>query len=129
MTPEQQGLLEKAHRSLQAAKLLNAQQLAEFAVSRAYYAMFYVAEALLEGEGFTFSKHSAVIAAFGQQFAKTGRIPAEFHRYLIAAEQSRIRADYNIEPNLTQADAAQIIERAEVFLTFAQQFDSLPPTS
>jgi len=90
MTPEQQGLLEKASRSLQAAKLLNAQQLAEFAVSRAYYAMFYVAEALLESEGLTFSKHSAVITAFGQQFAKTGRIPVEFHRYLIAAEQSRI---------------------------------------
>ncbi|MUL35547.1 HEPN domain-containing protein [Gloeocapsopsis dulcis] len=66
MTPEQQGLLEKAYRSLQAAKLLNTQPLAEFAVSRAYYAMFYVAEALLEGEGLTFSKHSAVIAAFGQ---------------------------------------------------------------
>nr|WP_228055301.1 HEPN domain-containing protein [Gloeocapsopsis crepidinum] len=65
MTPEQQGLLEKASHSLQAAKLLNAQQLAEFAVSRAYYATFYIAEALLEGEGLTYSKHSAVIAAFG----------------------------------------------------------------
>lgn len=129
MTPEQQGLLEKARRSLQAAKLLNTQQLAEFAVSRAYYAMFYVAEALLEGENLTYSKHSAVIAAFGQKFAKPGRIPVEFHRYLIAAEQSRIRADYNIEPNLTQADAALIIERAEAFVAFAQQLDSSPPAS
>jgi uncharacterized protein (UPF0332 family) len=35
MTPEQQGLLEKAARSLQAAKLLNEAGLAEFAAARA----------------------------------------------------------------------------------------------
>jgi uncharacterized protein (UPF0332 family) len=76
----------------------------------------------------SFSRHSAVIAAFGQQFARTGRVPNEFHRYLIAAEQIRIRADYNIEPNLTQVDASQLIARAEQFLEFAQQqLDSLPP--
>lgn len=49
MTPEQQGLLSKAQRSLQAALLLNEGGLAEFAASRAYYTMFYVAEAFLEG--------------------------------------------------------------------------------
>jgi len=128
MTPEQQGLLEKATRSLQAARLLNEEGLAEFATSRAYYTMFYVASAFLEGEGLSFARHSAVIAAFGQQFARTGRVPVEFHRYLIAAEQSRIRADYDIEPNLAQEDAAQLIVRAEQFLEFAQQqIDSLPP--
>lgn len=60
MTPEQQGLLEKAARSLQPARLLNDAGLAEFAVARAYYTMFYVAEAFLEGEGLSFSSHSAV---------------------------------------------------------------------
>jgi len=44
MTPEQQGLLDKALRSLQAARGLNETGFAEFA-ARAYYAMFYVAEA------------------------------------------------------------------------------------
>lgn len=82
----------------------------------------------MEGEGLSFSRHSAVIAAFGQQFARTERVPVEFHRYLIAAEQTRIRADYDIEPNLAQEDAAQLIVRAEQFLEFAQQqIDSLPP--
>jgi hypothetical protein len=44
MTPEQQGLLDKALRSLQAAIGLN-EGFAEFATSRAYYAMFYVSAA------------------------------------------------------------------------------------
>ncbi len=43
MIPEQQGLIQKAQRSLQAAKLLNQDDLAEFAAARAYYTMFYVA--------------------------------------------------------------------------------------
>ena len=51
MTPEQEGLLTKAHRSLEAAKTLKQGGFNEFAVSRAYYAMFYVASALLEGGG------------------------------------------------------------------------------
>ena len=37
--------------------------------------MFYMAQALLEGEGLAFSKHSAVIAALGRYFVKTGRLP------------------------------------------------------
>ena len=30
----------------------------DFAASRVYYAMFYIAQAFLEGEGLAFSKHS-----------------------------------------------------------------------
>ncbi|WP_235335041.1 HEPN domain-containing protein [Aphanizomenon flos-aquae] len=44
-------MLEKAERSLQAAVELNQKGFAEFAASRGYYAMFYIATAFLEGEG------------------------------------------------------------------------------
>src|ERR1019366_3335786 len=58
-----------------AVNALLAQGFAEDAVSRAYYTMFYLAEAFLDGEGLAFTSH----AAFGRIFAKSGRIPAEFH--------------------------------------------------
>ncbi len=86
MTPSIQGLLNKAGRSLEAAKTLKAEGFTEFAVSRAYYAMFYVAEALLEREGLSFSRHSAVISALGERFARTNRIPKDYHRHLIDAQ-------------------------------------------
>jgi uncharacterized protein (UPF0332 family) len=72
MTPEQEALLKKARESVRAAKLLADNRLYDFAASRAYYAMFYVAEALLLSQGLSFSKHSAVIAAFGQRFVRPG---------------------------------------------------------
>ena len=64
MTSDQAALLRKAHTSLRAARLLAKDQLYDFAVSRAYYTMFYMAEALLLGQGLSYSKHSAVLAAF-----------------------------------------------------------------
>ncbi len=121
MTSEQQALLQKAVRSLEAAKVLNRENLPEFAVTRAYYTMFYVVEAFLEGDSLSFSKHSAVISAFGQHFANTGRVPVEFHRYLIAAEQIRRQGDYDASPELTETQATEQIFRAEQFLELAAQ--------
>lgn len=51
MTHEQSALLAKARKSVDAAKMLADEGMADFAISRAYYAMFYVAEAFLEGKG------------------------------------------------------------------------------
>jgi uncharacterized protein (UPF0332 family) len=118
MTPEQQQLLDKAHNSLRAAKILSAEGIYDVAVSRAYYAMFYIAEAFLLGDNLTFSKHSAVISKFGETFARTGRVPVEFHRHIIQAEQSRIKADYDATSQVSQTEANEQITHA--FLTFAQ---------
>jgi uncharacterized protein (UPF0332 family) len=63
MTPAQQALILKAQRSIEAAQGLIQQGFYDFAVSRTYYAMFYVAEALLDREGLSFSSHTAVISA------------------------------------------------------------------
>jgi len=127
MTPEQDALVRKAQDSLRGAEVLASQKLFDFAVSRAYYTMFYVAEAFLLGEGLTFSKHSGVIAAFGQHFANTGRVPKEFHRYLIDGERKRLTGDYDIGPGLTEQEAQEQIDQAEKFLDLAKaSLGSLP---
>jgi uncharacterized protein (UPF0332 family) len=41
MTPEQQALLDKSQRSIEAAQSLIQRGFYDFAVSRGYYAMFY----------------------------------------------------------------------------------------
>ena len=65
-------LLEKAERYIHSAELLAAEQDYDSAASRLYYAMFYVAQALLESLGQSYSSHRAVISAYGQHFAKSG---------------------------------------------------------
>lgn len=91
--------------------------------------MFYVAEALLLGEGLSFSKHTAVIAAFGRRFTRTGMVPPEFHRYLIDGQDMRTVGDYGTGPGLTQAQAGEQISRAERFLELATRLiGPLPPS-
>jgi uncharacterized protein (UPF0332 family) len=97
------------------------EHLYDFAVSRAYYAMFYIAEAFLLGQGLAFSRHATVIAAFGQRFAKPGTVPVEFHRYLIEGQDKRNVGDYQIGPGLSATEAAEQIARAEHFLTLAER--------
>ncbi|OUC13120.1 MAG: DNA-binding protein [Alkalinema sp. CACIAM 70d] len=121
MTDEQQELLLKAQQSLEAAKLLLANNYPDYATSRAYYSMFYIAEAFLEGEGLSFSKHSAVIAAFGREFAKPQRVPMEFHRFLIEAQELRTTGDYGQLNAVTTDQATEQIDHAEQFLALAIQ--------
>ena len=121
MKPEQIALLRKAAESLRAAELLATNELFDFAASRAYYTMFYVAEAFLLNEGLTFSSHAAVISAFGRDFARTGRVPVEFHRYLIDAQDLRNQGDYDIDSAITEAEANQLIAQAQQFLELAER--------
>jgi uncharacterized protein (UPF0332 family) len=116
----QQGLISKAQQSLEAARLLHTHGHYEFAAGRAYYSMFYVAEAFLAGQGLTFSKHSAVHAAFGQRFAKTSRLPRKFHRYLIEGIEVRHVGDYSMSP-VSKEDSSEQIARAEEFLRVAEE--------
>ena len=83
--------------------------------------MFYIAETFLLEEKLAYSKHSAVISAFGQRFAKTGHVPAHFHRYLIEAQESRNVADYDTGPGLNHDEAAEQIARAKEFIDLAKR--------
>jgi uncharacterized protein (UPF0332 family) len=121
LTSEQAALIKKAEESLRADRLLAKDTLYDFAASRAYYAMFYVAQAFLLEEKLAYSKHSAVISAFGQRLAKTGRVPAAFHRYLIEAQESRNIGDYDTGPGLSHDEAAAQIVRAKEFIELAKR--------
>ena len=124
MTPEQGQLLQKAHDSLKAAQILEREKLYDFSVSRSYYAMFYAVQALLLDKGLSFSKHSAVIAAFGREFAKRGNVSPKFHRYLIEAQEGRNVGDYGIGPGISEKEAKEQINRAEEFIRFIEaKFD------
>ncbi|MBD3285564.1 HEPN domain-containing protein [candidate division WOR-3 bacterium] len=120
MTPDQSALLQKARDSLDAARLLAKESYWDFSISRSYYAMFYVALAFLLGENLYFSKHSAVIAAFGKHFVKTDRIQAKYHRYLIESHERRNVGDYSGTSELSGTEASEQIRHAEEFLNLAE---------
>jgi uncharacterized protein (UPF0332 family) len=64
-------LFDKSLDAIESAEALLNIGKTEFAVGRAYYAMFYIAEALLYNEqDLKLNQHGQVIAAYGLHFAK-----------------------------------------------------------
>lgn len=122
MKPKSQQLIAKAKQSYHAARVLAEQGFYDFAGSRAYYTMFYIAEAFLWENDLTFASHAAVIAAFGRDLAKAGIVPIEFHRFLINAQNKRTNADYGVddELKLSESDAQALLEQSQKFIEFAE---------
>jgi uncharacterized protein (UPF0332 family) len=115
------GLVAKAQRNLRGARLLASAGLSELAASRAYYAMFYLAQALLINMGLTYSSHAAVGAAFGLQFAKTRLLPPRLHRYLLESFDLRQTSDYGTTTVSSEA-AQEVIGWADEFLAAANAY-------
>ena len=118
--PDVQALLDKARANLDAARLLLDAHHLDSAASRAYYAMFYVAEALLAQIGQSYSKHAGVVSAFGREYAKTGKLEPKYHRWLIDAQDLRSVADYTADVPITGAEVRAVCEWAEEFLAAAR---------
>ena len=113
--------LKGAADSLDAAELLLSEDFPGIAASRAYYAMFYLAEAFLLEQGQEYSKHAGVISACGRDIAKNEKVPRIFHRYLIDGQTARLLADYRGEP-ITDGEAQLQIDRGREMLEFARQY-------
>jgi uncharacterized protein (UPF0332 family) len=116
MNRDAAGALSKAREALRAAHLLLNEGLADTAASEAYYAMFHAASAALAQLGQSYSKHSAVIAAFGREFAKTKTLPTELHRDLREGFQVRQRATYDYHTDVPATEAQYLLDRAEQFI-------------
>jgi len=112
MTDGVRELLDKSEQSINAADLLLRDGYHDFAASRAYYAMFYAVEALMLDRDLSFSKHSAVIAAFGKHFVKTGVFDSRFHRSLLNAFDLRNAGDYGITHTACEEKVNQTIAEA-----------------
>lgn len=116
MKKEVKQLLEKGRRSLNAADILFKRGDFDFAVSRAYYAMFYAAEAALLQRGQTYSKHAGVISGFYHQFIVTGELPQELHEALHRAFDERQEGDYGFLEQFPKADADKLLKDAKNFI-------------
>jgi uncharacterized protein (UPF0332 family) len=122
MNIEVQLLIDKAKRSLKTAEKILKDGEVDFAGSRAYYAMFYVAEALLLQQGLSFSSHSAVTANFGKVFARPGILNPKFHQYLIKAQDRRNIGDYAIGAHLTTEEVTEMLSWAKEFIKAAENY-------
>ena len=86
------------------------------AVNRAYYAIFYAANALLATQDLSRSRHSGVIAAFRQRFVKPGLIEAEYGDIYGRIMDDRHVSDYDVEASIDPDRAQTDVDDARRFV-------------
>jgi len=115
--------IEHARQMLDVAEHNLADGFYESSINRAYYAMFYAANAMLATQGLSRSKHSGVIAGFRLHFVKTGFIEIEYGDIYGQVMDDRHISDHDveavIEPDRARTDlddARRFVDRIERYL-------------
>ena len=85
-------------------------------VSRCYYAMFFMAEAVLLTKSLTASSHKGVISLFGEHFVKTGTFGRDLGKALNDAYDRRLVGDYGVGFTVTKEEAEDLLETARNFV-------------
>jgi uncharacterized protein (UPF0332 family) len=116
-----QQLMRNAEETLNAAeKLLEAGYLRD-AINRAYYAIFYIAEALLNEKDLHYSKHGTVYGAFAQHYIKTKLFDEKYHKLLTGAFRRRMLGDYDEVAQFRSDEVKETITDAWAFLEVAKE--------
>jgi hypothetical protein len=107
---------------LESAEILFKHKKYDDAISRAYYAVFHCAQALLQSIGVKAESHSGVRQLFGLHFIKEGRLNKKFGKYLKNLKDERETGDYGIFTLIDREDAQEAIKEAREFITETEKY-------
>lgn len=106
------SMVEKAERTLRAAEQHLANKDADFASSKAYYAVFHLMQAALLTKGLSYSKHAGVISGFSEQFIKSAIFPTSFSEAIQRLRKDRELGDYGYQLSITLEEASRDVRTA-----------------
>ena len=107
---------------LDTAELLYKSQRYRSCISRAYYAVYYVSQALLLSEGIETSTHRGVIKLINLHFVKTGRVNSNISKLLSDTYDLRQSGDYSTDFVADEIVANRAIADAKTFIAEIRKF-------
>lgn len=114
--------IEKGEACLRQARLLFNNNEFDGAVSRAYYAIFHYASALLLTKGLESRSHEGLIRMFSLHFIKMGGLSKEYSTILSHAQRAREESDYWPEIPFTEEDTKIRLAEVETFIKGVSKF-------
>jgi len=113
--------MERAQQALQAARTLCDAGLFDDVASRAYYAAFHAAAAVLMARELTYKKHAAIIGAVHKELVHTGAVTAETGKHLTWLFELRSVGDYGEIIHVDEGQARLAVSRAEGLIHVFQE--------
>jgi len=116
MEEKVEALLKKSQKYLRSAAVLFELEDFDSCASRAYFAMFYVAQAMLLHETEAFSSKQGIRTSFVRQFVERGPLPARAGEVFERAADLQEVGDYAHDFAVSRADAEDILAESEAFV-------------
>jgi len=113
---ELRDFIDKAEKFLSTAEQALRIEDYDSCASRCYYAMFFMAEAVLLTKNLTASSHKGVISLFGEHFVKTKILERNLGKALNDAYDKRLVGDYGVGFTVTVEEAEDLLETAKDFV-------------
>jgi uncharacterized protein (UPF0332 family) len=112
-----EDVMEKAERYVSSARLLHDDGDNISAVSRAYYAMFFMARVLLKEKDVEPKTHAGIVNQFGLHMVKNGPVEARYGSLFRQVQQLREMGEYAESMHeISASEAAEIIAAAGNFV-------------
>jgi len=109
-------LVSLAYEDIETAEFLFSGQRYRSCLSRAYYAMYYSAQALLLSENIETSTHKGVIKLINMHFVRTNQLDRTIFKLLSDAYDLRQLGDYSPNFIATSLSAREAIDNAQIFI-------------
>ena len=106
----------KARKFLESSKVLLEINDYDSVVSRTYYAMFLITEALLLTKNLAPKSHSGLISLFGEHFVKTDIFSKEMGKHLNRAHDKRLIGDYGTSIIIKKNEAQGLLNIGQDFV-------------
>jgi uncharacterized protein len=113
--------LDRARSCLKSAELLADAGHHADAISRAYYAVFHAASALLTSIGRSARTHDGLRALVSEHFIRPGVLGAEHGRAMARLAGDRSDADYNVAAVFTDGDVREDLTSAAAFIAAVER--------
>lgn len=114
--------LEKAAKALESAKYNLKGGFISATANRSYYACYYCMVALLHTQNIYAKTHQGARAKFTELFIKTSIFPTDIAASIAMIFDYRQEADYDLDDDITQEEAAHLINKSEEFYQLTMAF-------
>ncbi len=92
------------------------------AVSRAYYAAYHAAQAVLLTEGQRAETHKGLVTLFGLLLVKSGKFDKKCGKFLAHLKDDRETGDYEALSYIDEQTAKRAVEEAEQFVKTVEAY-------
>lgn len=118
--------IEKGQAALRQARILLDQREYDGSISRAYYAIFHYASAILLTKGLEARSHEGLVRLFNLHFIKSGIFLKKYSTILSHLQKAREESDYRPEIPFDEEDAQTRLREAQEFIARMVQFLETP---